>query len=382
MTRDGILFMVVAVYVGFTPAWLDGSSVARAQASATTVGATADLASEGWVLRETFDDNRTSKLWDIYRPDPNCKVTETNKRLEFTAVEGTENAFAGYVGSDWWIDPNRDFSMKVELYHDLVTLDGAWISFGLTPTPDQPRGKYVSLGVGCVNKYSNYWHEWRDGYELRSDFASRVQNRVTLYMSYNASEDKLYVSDTGYSPEEAWQVFPDMIWGRWRRAPLFVFLGGTVDGAKIDPGHLYLDEFVIESGVVVKEGQTTDPNQPTDPNSPPGGTDVDILVPVLITPTVFDRAGSSHEFSALASLPAGIRPADVDLAEFLVLMPARLAAERQTTFLTLTGATGVMGAFSTDELLAVTDDGRVDLQLVGRLKDGRSFGGTQRVTVR
>lgn len=364
MTRNQILLILVAVLVGT-------GTVTWGQAPTST----------DWVLRETFDDNRLSKLWKAYQADPNAQITETNKRLEFTAVRNATETYAGIVGSDWYMDPNHNFTMKADFHHDLLTFEGAWISFGLTPDRDKPRNRYLSIGIGCTSGFNNYWNEWKDGFEISTDFTSRPKDKVTLYISYVADEGTVYVSDTGYSRDDAWVSFDDIVDDRWDRPPLYVFLGGNAEGAGINPGRLYMDEFVVESGVIVKEGQTTpQPPDPNDPTKPPTGGD--LIVPAMIAPSVMRRASGIQEFSAMVALPMGIDPGDVNLWDSLFIVPGNLAALRQGAFESLTGRTIVVGVFSADELLAVTPDGPIELQLVGTLNDGRAFTGSEIIAIR
>jgi len=388
MTRNFILFMVVAVIA----VCLHGpAGVARGESpdAGTQVAAEPPAPSELPVLRDSFDDNQKGKLWNVYQEDPNGWVIEANKRLEFGAAADVNGAFAGYVGGKWWIDPNHDFSMKVDLHYDLVTYGEGRLTFGLTPDPEDPRNQYISLGIGCVNRYPSYWHEWKEDYEIRWDSAGRVRDDVTMYMSYQAFTDELYVSDVGYGSENAWQTFPDFIWGRWGHPRLYVFLGGTTDDLKIDSGHAFFDNFVIESGAVVKPPEwneppePNDPNDPNDPNSPGGFIEPDVMAEVLVIPSSITRRNTSDPLTASVILPQSIRAADVDRAEPLRMRPGNLKGTKQTIFVWLTGRVIVTASFSRAELMqAVTDNGNTELQVFGKLKDGRYFGGTDTVTIK
>ncbi len=386
MTRNLILFLAAAVVAGVTPGWLDGRlGVARGQGPAADIAAAADPlpSTEPPALQDNFGDNRKGRLWKLYQDDPNnCWVTETSAHLECRATKEATDAFAGYVGDGWWFDPSEDFEMKADLYYDLVTFEGGWLSFGVTPSPNEPRERYVSLGIGCINRYSSYWREWKDGYEIRWDFASRFKDRVTLYISYDAYNDTLYVSDAGYGSENAWQSVPDLIQGRWGRQPLFVFLGGSAEGASIGAGHAFIDNFVIDSGGLVK---VNEPNGPADPNDGSSGEEQkpDVTVPVFIVPSVIGRNDPDNPVTAIAGLPDDIGPADIDEMEPLLLWPGALEAMEQTVFRWLNGRTIVMASFSKTAILeAIPEDGPAELRFTGRLKDGRYFGGPYTITIR
>ncbi len=383
MTQKFILFVAVVMTTWTLPVYLaESGGVAQAQPTSTT---TIDVVVGQPIVQDNFDDNKMGKLWKTYIEDPNCTVKETGKRLELGAKVKLANTFAGYLADGWWIDPKTDFSMKVDIFYDLVTMPGGWVSFGLTPNPTAPREQYVSLGIGSANKGQTYWEEWRDGMDMRWDFTSRVKSLVTLYISYNAAEDILYLSDIGYGSEDAWQTIPEFIRARWGRKPLFVFLGETVDGVTIDPGHAYLDNFMIESGTLVKvyEPNTPgDPNNPDDPNVPDGYTKPDVAAQVLVQP-VIKRLGANDPIAVLASLPKGIRPLDVNDAVPLTLWPGGAQATKQSMVLWLSGKTLITAQFDRTKLLkAVPEDGLVEVQFLGYLKDGRSFGGTYTVAIK
>jgi hypothetical protein len=388
MMRNSILFLVVIVLVGVLPACFTGpDSLARGESA--TINATAALQATAStpLLQDNFDDNFKWKRWKVYTNDPNCWVVETNKRLEFRTKGKTSGAFAGYIADDWWVDPNTDFSMKVDLYYDIDSMEGGWISFGLTPNPEEPRDQYISVGIGCANRYSSYWREWKDGYEIRWDFESRFQNRVTMYISYSAWNDEVYVSDAGYGSDDAWQVIPDFLRGRWARRPLFVFLGVTANGPTLNSGNAYIDNFVIDSGRLVKIGEPNVPPGPIDPNDPnsaPGDyTDPDVAAHTFVLSPVVKRNNPGDSIVVVASLPKAIRPADVNDAKPLMLWPGAAQATSQAAYLWLGGNTIVTATFQAADLLTtVPDDGPIELHFLGWLKDGRTFGGAYTVTTK
>jgi hypothetical protein len=384
MTRKFILFVAAMVTTWALPACLVGpGGVAQAQPTSTT---TIDVVAGQPIVQDNFDDNKMGKLWKTYIEDPNCTVKETGKHLELGAKVKLANTFAGYLGDGWWIDPKTDFSLKVDIFYDLTTMPGGWISFGLTPNPQAPREQYISLGIGSANMGRTYWEEWRDGMDWRWDFTSRVKSQVTMYISYSAVDDILYLSDIGYGVENVWESVPNLVRGRWGSQPLFVFLGETADGVIIDPGHAYLDNFMVESGTLVKvyEPNTPgEPNDPNDPNVPDNYTKPDVAAEVLVLPTIIQRLHSSDPITVQASLPKGIRPSDVNDLAPLTLWPGGAQATRYSIFRWFGDKTIVLTLFDRTELLkAVPENGTVDVRFLGYLKDGRSFGGTYTVVIK
>jgi hypothetical protein len=84
----------------------------------------------------------------------------------------------------------------------------------------------------------------------------------------------------------------------------------------------------------------------------------------------------------LLFLPAGLIPSDVDDTQPLLLLPGGAEATKRTTFLWLSGQVVVMGSFDRTKLLqTVTTNGEVTIQIMGTLKDGRRFSGTDKVII-
>ena len=377
VTRNLILFTVAAVSVGIVTAHLEGPQGAAWGQSSATIGVAAEVRP---LVQDNFDDNKKGNLWKVFVDDPNCKVQEINKRLEFVSQATTKvPIFAGYVADKWCIDPNHDFAMRVDVTYDLVTMNGGWFNFGVTASPDQPRKQYVSVGIGCVSIYPNYWREYKDGYEIRWDLEGRGRKSVTLYFSYDADIDTAYLSDTGYGADEAWQTLPEVIKSRWPRKPLYVFLGGSAENVQIDAGHAFADNMAVDNGVVVNpNAPPTNPNNPTDPNT----TATEIAGDAYIAPAVIRRQGPAETISAFLSLPEGLFPSDVDETQPLLLLPGAAEATRRATFMWLSGHVIITASFDRTKLLqTVTTNGEVTVQIMGTLRDGRRFSGTDKVII-
>jgi hypothetical protein len=103
----------------------------------------------------------------------------------------------------------------------------------------------------------------------------------------------------------------------------------------------------------------------------------------LISPSAVKRSGKGKPVVALVILPEGMRPADVDRTEPSLLFPGGIKAESQSVFYWLNGRTLVLARFDKAKLMAaVPDNGTVELRVVGRLKNGRYFSGTDTVTIK
>jgi len=248
MKRNRIAF-IMGVVVGMTAARVD---TMRGQAVGPS-GASTGSALGPSILRDNFEDDVQGSMWVTYAEDPNrCWVAEVNQHLELRATAEAARVFAGYLSSGWRLDPAHDFSLRVDLYYSPVTYAGGWLGVGVTPTAGTPRAPCVSIGLGCANRGSHYWYELRNGASIKSGYAERWVKSATVYLSYDASEDQLYVSDSGYGLENAWTTFPGLVRGQWGGKPLFVLLGGGSDRLALDAGQVFADNLLVESGTLVE----------------------------------------------------------------------------------------------------------------------------------
>ena len=75
-------------------------------------------------------------------------------------------------------------------------------------------------------------------------------------------------------------------------------------------------------------------------------------------------------------------PKDFDAAEPMLLFPGGIAAVKQSAFMWLSGDAMVLGTFKrADVMAAVPTNGRTELRVVGRLKDGQHFSAVDYATI-
>ncbi len=93
--------------------------------------------------------------------------------------------------------------------------------------------------------------------------------------------------------------------------------------------------------------------------------------------------GGRDTFIVVIRIPDKKPKKDFDNDEPLLLFPGGVQAIRHTFFLWLSGDTFIFGTFPKDEFLAaVPQNGRVEVRVVGRLKNGRYFSGAEMVKVK
>ncbi|OHB66672.1 MAG: hypothetical protein A2Y77_11205 [Planctomycetes bacterium RBG_13_62_9] len=207
------------------------------------------------VLRENFDDNTQARIWRTYAESPDSSwVTEVNNRLELSTKAQTTEAFAGYVSNGWRLNPAADFSLRIDLHYDPVTEERGRISLALTPDVVDPRGQYVSYGIGCVGFYTNFMYAQKDkdGEVLETKYASRFTSDATIYISYDSYLDEIYLSNKGYGFQNAWMRVPGVLKGRWAGTPLSVVVGGSAYRLSVASGQAFADNLLVESGTLVE----------------------------------------------------------------------------------------------------------------------------------
>ncbi|MEN6335543.1 MAG: hypothetical protein ABFE01_14935 [Phycisphaerales bacterium] len=205
------------------------------------------------VLRENFDDNERNGIWRTYAEDSaNCTLEETNQRLELRTTSFAAGGSAMYVSNSLRFDPNADFSMKVDLEYIPVTYAKGWVGFGLTLDAENPRQQQIGIGIGASDLGAYFWYTTIDKISSDTTKAARSSNSATMYMSYNAQADELYVGGSGYGADHAWMMFPGLLKGEWGGKPLYVWLGGGADGLSLASGQAFLDNLLIENGQLLE----------------------------------------------------------------------------------------------------------------------------------
>lgn len=129
--------------------------------------------------------------------------------------------------------------------------------------------------------------------------------------------------------------------------------------------------------LVVSDGRNN--SAPTDVHAT-----VTQLVPAkaMVSPSTISGGGGNPVVATLV-LPKGKRPSDFDEGEPMLLFPGGVKARKQTAFLWLSGNTLVMAQFDRAAVLkAVSTKGRTELRIVGKLRDGQFFSGTDTVNIK
>jgi len=210
---------------------------------------------------DNFDDNlRDTSLWSLYEEDPsNVWLDETNQRLEMRSTTIPAHATALYFANGWGLSTADDFSFKTDFHNSFTSSTHAWaqVMLGLAKGSDPTTVRENNARIEAAWETGKippeiFNYGWSvEGAESNNEIP-RGSDDGTLYLSYDASVDELYLSHTGYWKTSAWYTIAGVLQGTWGGGAVSPCLGGEVDwGAAIDSGDAYLDNFVVDSGTVV-----------------------------------------------------------------------------------------------------------------------------------
>jgi len=217
------------------------------------------------VLSDDFKDGETGSLWFVYESDiSKIWIEETNGRLEVYASALADDIDAAYASNGWVVDVTKDFSLKVDFHYGKIDASDSWVMVGLLPSLEQPVSKIITFEAGCMNEQLFYQYEAIDGLWSNEERSDRYTEDGTLYVSYDAAIDELYLGYTGYGKANAWRTVTGLLKDKWAAQPVYVAIGGGSDQDVLEAGDAYLDNFVVDSGVLdiaitIDIGETEEP---------------------------------------------------------------------------------------------------------------------------
>ncbi len=210
-----------------------------------------DGPTDATAVSDDFNDNRLGIFWRLAGDDlANCLLAETNQRLELLTTSKARGDSAYCVGSNWQIDPAGDFSFKVDYHYDLVTDESGWLFLGLRPDANDLQPRHITVGVGCDRQSPYFLYGIVDSERTEARSTGRLQSDGSLYVSYEAARDRLFLSAKGYGAENAWAVFSNVLKASWGGAPVTVFLGGGADALEVTSGAAWFDNFAVDVGIL------------------------------------------------------------------------------------------------------------------------------------
>ena len=198
------------------------------------------------VWADDFEDGKPKPLWQAPEPSDRAGLRETNGRLEALVPAGGDSA--AYRSSGWTLDGSQDFSLRVDSHFTASGMGEGWVSIILTPSLAAPIGPHVELTAGCLDNDPVHASTRADGLGFAIWWTARGSDNNTLYLSYDAAPDELYLSYVGYGPANAWRTIAGLLKDRWAAGPVYVVLAGGSDGMEIKEGEAWLDNFAVDTG--------------------------------------------------------------------------------------------------------------------------------------
>ncbi len=191
---------------------------------------------------DNFDDNRRSAMWRLFVEDyDNARVVEDVNRLEMRATGDVNDLAAFYVANGWSFDVNESFAVEVDFHYSGISDRDGWV--GMTVENDN---SYVSISAGSDSSESYFYYETVVDGNTVFEKELRDSNDGTLYISYDADSNSLYLSHVGYGSDYAyhWGTISDPLQVQWA-SPVDVAIGGGSNSVALDTGWAYLDNFKI-----------------------------------------------------------------------------------------------------------------------------------------
>ena len=264
---DGMVVDIAAMsqanyrFVNWTGSGVTAGNVAEPNSADTIINVDKDCticASFERLPSDNFDDNRRYAIWRASADDyENVAVVEDANRLNLSATGEVGNRVADYVANGWSFDVAEDFKLKMDFHYSGVGTQNGWV--GITIENDYSNYVSISAGSDSSGLYL-YYEKVVDGNSV-FDQQIRDSNDGTLYISYDAGLDELYLSSTGYGVANAWQTLSGLLQGQWASEPVSLAIGGGSDGDYIGNGRAYLDNFEVTSAVLFGWPVATDLNK-------------------------------------------------------------------------------------------------------------------------
>jgi hypothetical protein len=174
-------------------------------------------------------------------------------------IEDIPDGTTDVTGSDfsangWSLDATEDFSVKVDFHYSDLSSGNGWV--GITVAD---ANSYVSMSAGSDGGNSYFYYEALIDGNVVSEQESRSIDDGTLYVSYDAIANEMYLSHVDYGDANAytWGTIPSPLQGQWTSASVEVAVGGGSDVA-LASGEAYLDNLIISNAKLLGWPPVTD----------------------------------------------------------------------------------------------------------------------------
>ena len=210
---------------------------------------------------DNFDDNILSDLWILVADDPTqVWLDETNGRLEARSTANSD-CFSAYVPRQWKLSTNQDFAMQIDWHYSSLAKETG-LFFGVNVL-SQLDDTYIDLNLGVDDDtgFPKTTVEASTNGNIFDDTDGiwRLVTDGIFYVSYNSTNDILYLSINGYWQAEDrdngdW-VFKGILKGVWNRDSVSIDIGcwdENEEGFALNSGDAYFDNFLMTEGTLIE----------------------------------------------------------------------------------------------------------------------------------
>ena len=206
--------------------------------TAVNAGKVADPNSAGTTVTMDADYSMIAN----FAPGEENILREINQRLELRTSGSISDFESFYTANGWSLDVTKDFEVKTGFHYGDTSAAEGWTGLSIGDEVN-----YVSISAGSDGNASYFYYEAAVDSNVVSEKEPRDSNDGTLYISYDSTARKFYLSHTGFGSANAyvWQA-TNPTQGQWAM-PVYVSIGGGSSGVTISPGDAYLDNFEMKS---------------------------------------------------------------------------------------------------------------------------------------
>jgi hypothetical protein len=163
-----------------------------------------------------------------------------------TEIIPADRHSSDYAANGWTFDGSKDFTAKIDFHNNKTSDRDNWIGITIGD-----NNNYASISVGSDGGNSYFYYETIVDGNVVSEKESRTASDGTLYISYDADFNSLYLSHIDYGSGNAylWQTISNPLQIEWT-SPVSVSVGGGCEGVILSDGDAYLDNFEVSDGTL------------------------------------------------------------------------------------------------------------------------------------
>lgn len=214
------------------------------------------IRSNGAVFEDNFDDNTIGSDWTYYS-QPGLTLSEASQRVNaLSAGTGALTTDALYL-STFNLSAADDFEIRVDYSFESYQTAGGLLTaaslvFGIGTDTSGADSAAIGFGYrnfGTPTAMTSVGYRINGAQTLDISYPN-VPSSGTFVISYDQSEDKLYLGVDGSAPTE---TLTGLVGSSWGGDPLLVSLGIRGNGFVTANGNAWFDNFRVESGSIVPE---------------------------------------------------------------------------------------------------------------------------------